>query len=119
MANVQKGVNLWRTGKDGAAPGKRVKVPGGGSDFQAPANYRKQYEGHPKTGGGGANAPSALDNKGVFANSVAGLGVDDKPFLPNPGEGRSGLDMYAIRSSVKETDFGLDMAKQPKRSKEI
>ena len=118
MTDSTKGkANLWRTGRDGASPGKRVRAPGGGTDFQAPANFRAQYEGHSKTGGGGANAPSSLDNKGVFANSIAGLGIQDKPFLPDPGEGRSGLDMFAVPSSTNETAFGLDMGKQPKANK--
>jgi hypothetical protein len=113
MSSIKGKADLWRTGKDGASPGKRVKAPGGGEDFQAPASSRTQYSGGHKVGGGGMNSPSALDNKGVFANSVAGLAISDKPFLPNPGEGRDGLDMYAIRSSQSEDDFGLDMGKAP------
>ena len=119
MADSTRGkANLWRTGKDGAAPGKRVHSPGGGNDFQAKANYKAQFEGAPKVGGGGAHAVSSLDNKAVFANSIAGLARSDGPFMPDPGPGRDGLDMYSVPSSVKETDFGFDMAKQPKRSKE-
>jgi hypothetical protein len=120
MADSTRGkANLWRTGKDGASPGKRERAPGGGEDFQATANYKAQFSGHPKTGGGGANAPVALDNKEVFANSIAGLEMSAKPFMPDPGEGRSGLDMYSVKSSTNETAFGLDAAKAPKRSKEV
>lgn len=118
MSSLKGKANLWRTGPNGAAPGKRVKAPGGGDDFQAPANYRDQYKGHPRTGGGGMNAPSSLDNRGVFANSIAGLAVADKPFMPDPGDGKRGLDMFSVKSSAKETDFGMDMAKQPKASPE-
>jgi hypothetical protein len=111
MSNSIKGkADLWRFGKDGASPGKREKIPGGGEDFQATASFRNQYKGHPKTGGGGAHAPSSTDNQGVFANSIAGLEIDAKAFLPNPGKGRAGLDMY---SAGKSDEFGLDLAKEP------
>ena len=113
MSSIKGKADLWRTGKDGAAPGKRERVPGGGEDFQAPARFSSQYKGHAKVGGGGMNAPSSLDNKGVFANSIAGLGISDKAFLPNPGSGRDGLDMYSVESRQSEDDFGLDMGKAP------
>ena len=113
MSSIKGKADLWRTGKDGAKPGKREKIPGGGDDFQAPAHYRTQYKGDHKVGGGGMNSPSATDNQGVFANSIAGLGIMDKPFLPEPGDGRDGLDMYSVRSKQTEVDFGMDMGKAP------
>ena len=119
MSSVKGKADLWRSGKNGSSPGSRKRAPGGGDDFQATADYGKQFRGSPKVGGGGMNGPVALDNQGVFANSIAGLEMDAKPFLPDPGEGRSGLDMYSVKSSVSETDFGLDMAKAPKRNKEV
>lgn len=122
MSSIKGKADLWRTGKDGAAPGKRSSAPGGGDNFQKPANFKTQYEGkdqHGKSysaaGGGGMNAPSALDNQGVFANTIAGLAKGDKAFMPNPGPGRDGLDMYAIRSSRAEDDFGMDMGKAPNK----
>ena len=113
MGSQQGKANLWREGKDGASPGKRESLPGGGKDFQAPAKFSTQYKGDHKVGGGGANSPSSADNKGVFANSIAGLEIKAKAFLPDPGNGRDGLDMYAIRSKVSEDDFGMDMGKAP------
>jgi hypothetical protein len=113
MSSLKGKADLWRAGKNGASPGTREKLPGGGKDFQAPANFRGQYRGDHKIGGGGANSPSSADNLGVFANSIAGLSIKDKPFLPNPGSGRDGLDMYAVKSNAKETDFGLDVGKAP------
>ena len=120
MSSIKGKADLWRTGKNGASPGPRSRAPGGGDDFQAPAKYSRQFKGtdqhgnaYDKRGGGGMNAPSALDNQGVFANSIAGLAKGDKAFMPDPGTGRDGLDMYSIKSSAKETDFGMDMAKAP------
>jgi hypothetical protein len=113
MASDKGKADLWRSGKNGASPGKRITAPGGGPDFQKRADFKAQYSGGHKVGGGGMNSPSSLDNKGVFANSIAGLAVGDKAFLPSPGDGRSGLDMYSIKSNAKEDNFGMDMGKAP------
>jgi hypothetical protein len=103
--------NLWREGKDGAGKVKRRTSPGGGDGFAETSKFEHQFDGEPKMGGGGAHAPSSLDNHSVFANSTAGLAVADKPFLPDPGSGRDGLDMYSARDD--ERDFGLHMSKEP------
>ena len=65
----------------------------------------------------GMNQHASLDNHGVFANSTAGLAVEDKPFMPDPGKGRAGLDMY---SNPSKEEFGLHMSKEgPKKRDNI
>src|SRR5271170_2922317 len=95
-ASSIKGVaNLWRESKDGAGSVKRQKGNnGGGETFAETSSMRNQFRSGSKVGGGGANEHASLDNHGVFANSTAGLAVDDKPFMPDPGKGRAGLDMF-------------------------
>ena len=113
MGSNQGKANLWRTGKDGKAPGTRKSLPGGGDDFAATASKSAQFK---RGGASGANGIAAADNKGVFANSVAGLEASAAPFMPDPGSGRAALDMYSIPSSSGESAFGLDMAKQYRKS---
>ena len=104
--------NLWRTGPKGQGPTpSKPEIPGGGTKFAATSRMSSDK-------GKYRDLPSSVDNQGVFANSVAGLAKDDKAFLPDPGTGRQGLDMYSIRSNTDETAFGLDMAKQKKASPE-
>ena len=111
MSSLKGKADLWRTGKKGQGPApSKQEIPGGGEKFAATSRF-----------GGGAgyrDLPSSVDNQNVFANSVAGLAKDDKPFLPSPGSGRQGLDMYSIGSNPKEDAFGLDMSKQKKASPE-
>jgi hypothetical protein len=111
MSSIKGKADLWRSGKDGSSPGKRVSLPGGGDDFQARAKKSTQFK---KGGYSGANGIAAADNKGVFANSIAGLAASDKPFMPDPGSGRDVLDMYSIPGKVEE--FGLGMARQYRKS---
>lgn len=110
MSSLKGKADLWRTGKKGQSPApSKPEIPGGGEAFAGTSRFtRGRYE----------DLPSSVDNQGVFANSVAGLAKNDKPFLPNPGNGRSGLDMYSIGSNRGESAFGLDMAKQKKASPE-
>jgi hypothetical protein len=117
-SSIKGTANLWRTGKDGAGSVKRQKGDNGGGDkFQETSRLKTQFRSGSKVGGGGMNEHASLDNHGVFANSTAGLAVDDKPFMPNPGKGRSGLDMYSNRVSG---EFGMDMAKEgPKKRDNI
>src|SRR5208282_5760211 len=106
--NVTYGVNLWREGKNGAGSVKRQKGNnGGGETFAETSSMRNQFRSGSKVGGGGANEHASLDNHSVFANSTAGLAVDDKPFMPDPGKGRDGLDMFSAR---EDSPFGLHMS---------
>lgn len=110
-SSIKGEANLWREGKNGAGRVKRTTTPGGGDGFAETSKYSHQFKGAPKAGGGGANAPSSVDNHSVFANSTAGLARDDKPFMRNPGPGRDGLDMYSVPDNDK--GMGLHMAKEP------
>jgi hypothetical protein len=114
--NVTKGVNLWRTGKDGAGSVPRQKPPGGGEAFEKTSRKSAQFKGGSTVGGGGANLHASLDNHSVFANSTAGLAVDDKPFMPDPGKGRAGLDMYSTPDNSES--FGLHMSKEGPRKRD-
>jgi len=113
-SSIKGEANLWREGKNGAGTAKRQTTPGGGDGFAETSKYSHQFKGGSKVGGGGANLHASVDNHSVFANSTAGLAVDDKPFMPDPGDGRAGLDMYSAKDSDKS--FGLHMAKEgPKK----
>ena len=109
MSSIKGKADLWRTGKAGAGPDKSGKeVPGGSTDFAATSkfsNYKAKLQ----------NLPSSIDNQEVFANSTAGLAKDDKVFLPDPGEGRDGLDMYSIAGNDSKDGMGLDVARAPNK----
>jgi hypothetical protein len=114
MSSLKGKADLFRTGKNGAgSPRVRNEIAGGGDDF-AKTSRVSQGEKYRK------NPVSSVDNQGVFANSTAGLAKKDKAFLPNPGTGRDGLDMYSIKSGRNEEYYGLDMARQrPKEDSEF
>ena len=117
-SSIKGEANLWREGKNGAGSVKRQTPPGGGDKLAATSHMKHQFEGGSKTGGGGASLHASVDNHSVFANSTAGLAVDDKPFMPDPGMGRSGLDMYSTNKGGDA--FGLHMAKEgPKKRDNI
>ena len=59
----------------------------------------------------GTNAPSSLDNTGVFANSTPGLAKGAACQSPSPGSGRAGLDMYCAKGGGGR--LGMDVAKAP------
>ena len=113
-SSIKGEANLWREGKNGAGTAKRQTTPGGGDGFAETSKYSHQFKGGSKVGGGGANLHASVDNHSVFANSTAGLAVDEKSFMPDPGDGRAGLDMYSAKDNDKS--FGLHMAKEgPKK----
>jgi hypothetical protein len=109
MSSDKGKANLWRTGKNGAgASSVKNEIAGGGDDF-AKTSRVAQGEKYRK------NPVSSVDNQNVFANSTAGLSKKDKAFLPNPGTGRDGLDMYCQKGG-RDPYYGLDMARQRPKS---
>lgn len=85
MSSLKGKADLNRSGKNGTAKPVSLKRP--------------------------TNAPSSLDNVGVFANSTPGLTKSAACASPSPGDGRAGLDMFSARGGGGR--MGMDIGKAP------